>query len=129
MSKAQNHNSGKPRWSRLLKDFGSELEEILRVREFGERKYARMNWAESIGEDCHEEFYEDTLDSLVRHVIAAQDGRKKDPESKCYHLAHAALRAMIALSYDIYSTQETKSGPPVLPQVQEVGDEITDGLS
>ena len=102
-SKAQNHNQGKPRWSRLLKDFGPELEEVLKVRSYGEQKYARMNWAESLGEECHEEFVEDTLDSLLRHVLAAQKGYKKDEESGCYHLAHAALRAMIALRYALYS--------------------------
>ena len=94
--KSLNHNEGKMRPSLILQDMPSAFEELLKVRENGCAKYERMNWAESIGTEDAEEWLEDNLDSMYRHLMAYED---LDGESKCHHLAHVAIRAMMGIEY------------------------------
>jgi len=98
-SKALNFNEGKERWSLLLKDFAEELKEILKVRECGVQKYARDNYIMSLGTESETEFRNDNFDSMFRHLISATSGELKDDESKCYHMAHIACRALFELAY------------------------------
>ena len=93
---SQNHNEGKPRPTLILKDMPKAFNELLNVREYGAKKYSRMNWAASIGKPEAAEFLKDNLDSMYRHLNADQE---LDEESGCYHLAQVALRCMIAIEY------------------------------
>lgn len=93
-----NYNEGKPRPSLVLSDMPKAFNELLRVREMGAQKYDRLNWAESIGEPEEKEWLEYNLDSIYRHLISLEDG-PLDNESKCHHLAHVAIRAMMGLEY------------------------------
>jgi len=99
MTKAKNHNEGKPRWSLLLRDMDLGMNELLKAREFGAQKYDRMNWAESIGEPCQDDFLEATLDSATRHIAALHGGELIDKESGCTHAALACLRMLIFAHY------------------------------
>lgn len=74
--------------------------ELLKVREMGNKKYDRLNWNVSKGTDHHQEFMDDNIDSIFRHLIDYITGDKYDDESKCHHLAHVAVRCMFALEYD-----------------------------
>lgn len=99
MGKALNFNEGKHRPSLVLTDMPKAFDELLKVREFGISKgYDRMNWSESIGEPEAKEWTEDNIDSIYRHLIAIEDG-PLDSESKCHHLAHVAIRAMMGIEY------------------------------
>lgn len=98
---AWNYNTGKMRPSLILRDMAASFEELVKVRENGALKYERNNWAESIGTDDAERFMDDSIDSMHRHILSIEKGEIKDKESKCYHLAHIAIRAMMVLEYQL----------------------------
>ena len=95
-----NKNEGKLRPSVILKDMQAAFHEVLKAREYGAKKYSRMNWAASIGEPEQHDFLDDNMDSIYRHLIASTD-EDLDRESGCYHLANVAVRCLIALEYAI----------------------------
>jgi hypothetical protein len=99
MSKALNFNEGKPRPSLILKDLRFAFHEMLKVREFGCKKYDRLNALLSVGTDDAEEFLDDNFDSVHRHLDSVAEGKHVDAESDCYHWAQIAIRAMFALQY------------------------------
>lgn len=105
--KALNYNDNKPRWSLLLQDMKFSMNEMLKVREMGAVKYDRMNFIQSKGTEDAKEFLDDNLDSIYRHLAEAGD---VDEESKCYHMAHVAVRAMFALEYLQEDSDEDKYG-------------------
>ena len=57
------------------------LEEVVKVLEFGAKKYSRDNWK-------HVEPRERYVSAAFRHLIAYAKGEKIDPESGLHHLAH-----------------------------------------
>lgn len=81
-------NQGKLQWN--LVDFPS-LEPMVKVLEFGANKYAAHNWKRGLK-------VTETLDSLMRHLVALNDGEDNDPESKLPHIGHILCNAMF-LSY------------------------------
>jgi hypothetical protein len=97
--KSQNHNEGKLRPRLILKDMQRSFLDILKVRENGCKKYSPENWSLSKGTDHHQEFLDENMDSIQRHLLAYMSGDELDDESRCHHLAHAALRCMFALEY------------------------------
>jgi len=99
MSKSLNYNDGKERPSLILKDMRFAFKECLKVRENGAKKYDRMNFIQSKGTDDAEKFLEDNLDSIYRHLDSVASGEVIDWQSRHYHMAHVAIRAMFALEY------------------------------
>jgi hypothetical protein len=97
---SQNHNEGKLRPSLILGDMKKSFDKLLEVREFGVKKYSRLNWRNSVGTEHADKFLDDNMDSVLRHLIAYMDGEKIDKESGCNHLAQAAVRCMFAIEYD-----------------------------
>ena len=77
-------NEGKPRWSLVPQ---STLIPMVRVLEFGAKKYGDYNWVKglSIREIC---------ESLKRHLDAFMEGEDDDPESKLSHIGHIQCNAM-----------------------------------
>lgn len=78
------------------------MAEIVKVLEFGAKKYTRTeadgrvvkgehNWKMVPGG------YQRYLDAAARHLIAAQGGEDRDPESGLYHLGHAGCCILFAL--------------------------------
>jgi hypothetical protein len=98
--KSLNHNEGKPRPSLILKDMKKSFEALMEVREFGCKKYDRMNWSVSKGTEHSKEFLDENIDSMLRHIMAYMEGESIDNESGCHHLAQAAIRCMFAIEYD-----------------------------
>jgi len=94
-----NHNEGKPRPTLILSDMQKSFNKLLEVREYGCKKYDRLNWSHSIGTDEAEKFLQDNLDSILRHVLARLGGEEIDGESGCSHAAQAAIRLMFDLEY------------------------------
>ena len=70
------------------------LEEIIKVMEFGARKYARGNFASGEGLE-----YTRVLNSLMRHILAFSRGEDLDPETGISHMAHAGCNILFLLHY------------------------------
>lgn len=77
-------NNGKPQWS--LVDFES-FEEMVRVLEFGTKKYAPNNWKKGLPTN-------QICESVLRHIFAFMRGENLDPESGLNHIAHAQANLM-----------------------------------
>lgn len=70
------------------------LEEIVKVMEFGAKKYARGNFASGEGLE-----YTRVLNSLMRHILAFSRGEDLDPETGISHMAHAGCNVLFLLHY------------------------------
>lgn len=87
------HDAGKTDWS-ILPIAASE--EIIKVFEFGAKKYARGNYKENGGLA-----YSRVLNSLLRHTYAFMKGEDKDPETGLSHMAHAGCNVYMLLTYEL----------------------------
>ena len=81
---ADRFNDGKPQWSMV--DFKS-LVDMVRVLEFGAKKYSRDNWKKGLKTT-------EIVDSMLRHIYAYLDGEDVDPESGINHTGHIMCNAM-----------------------------------
>lgn len=70
------------------------LEEVVKVLEFGARKYARDNWQHVEGGNVR------YLAAAFRHMVAYNQGEKVDPETGLSHLAHAGCCLLFLLSLE-----------------------------
>lgn len=84
---ADRFNDGKRQWSLL--DF-SLMEDMVRVMEYGTRKYARDNWRKGLP-------VQQIFDSLMRHMTAFMLGEDNDPETGLSHIAHAQCNLMFLM--------------------------------
>lgn len=84
IDKALRYNDGKPQWSMV--DFDS-LEGLVRVLEYGARKYSKNNWKKGMP-------VTQVTESLMRHLFAFLKGENVDPESGCRHISHVMCNAM-----------------------------------
>lgn len=91
MNKAVKFDNDKVDWMILPYD---ALEEIVKVMEFGARKYARGNFASGEGLE-----YTRVLNSLMRHILAFSRGEDLDPETGISHMAHAGCNILFLLHY------------------------------
>lgn len=82
--KADRFNEGKPKWS--LVHFNS-LVPMIRVLEFGARKYSPDNWKKGLD-------LKEILESMQRHLAALIDGEEIDSESGISHMGHIQCNAM-----------------------------------
>ncbi len=81
---ALRYNEGKAQWS--LVHFKSLLP-MVKVMEFGAKKYAPDNWKK--GMDRRR-----LLESAQRHLAALMDGEDIDPETGLSHMGHVMCNAM-----------------------------------
>ena len=77
-------NEGKPRWSLVPQ---SALIPMVRVLEFGAKKYGDYNWVKGLS-------VRETCESLKRHLDAFMEGEDDDPESKLSHIGHIQCNAL-----------------------------------
>jgi len=91
------HDQEKLRWTLIPWD---SLEEIVRVLEFGARKYAPDNWKIVPGARLR------YLDALLRHVAAYAKGERVDPESRLSTLGHVGCCVLFLLWFDKQDTRE-----------------------
>ncbi len=87
-SSALRYNVGKLRWS--LVDFDA-LEDMVKVLEFGAKKYEDNNWKKGLKTP-------EIFESMMRHMTAYMRGEDVDPESGLPHTGHILCNAMF-LSY------------------------------
>lgn len=83
-------DTGKLPWDLLP---GDALEEIVKVLDFGARKYDRRNWESGMA-------WSRPFAALMRHMWAWWGGQDKDPETGISHLAHAGACILFLLSYE-----------------------------
>ncbi len=81
-------NKGKLRWSLMDLD---ALAPMIRVLEFGSKKYSDHNWKKGL-------LITELLESTIRHIQDLQRGEDNDPESNLPHTGHILCNAMF-LSY------------------------------
>lgn len=87
----QKADAGKPDWT--LMPFKT-LEPVLRVLEFGAKKYSRGGW--KTVPDAKQRYQA----ALMRHVAAYLDGEYLDPETHLPHLAHAGCNILFLLYFE-----------------------------
>lgn len=95
IDKADRFNEGKPKWS--LVHFQSMVP-MIRVLEFGARKYAPFNWQKPM--DLME-----ILESMQRHLAALFDGEVYDKESGISHMGHIQANSMF---YNYHKAKENE---------------------
>lgn len=90
-------NAGKPRWSLL---HYASLEPLVKVMEFGEKKYSRGNWQKGLD-------LQEIQDSTYRHLNALNDGELYDKETGLLHSGHI-MANMMMWNYHFNKQQEEK---------------------
>lgn len=70
------------------------LEEVVKVLEFGAKKYARDNWKQVENADTR------YLAAAFRHLIAYNTGEEADAETGLSHLAHASCCLLFLLALE-----------------------------
>jgi len=90
-TKGLKYDDGKLRWSLLPL---GPIREIIRVLEFGAKKYGENNWQKL--DNGRTRYYE----ALLRHITAWFEGEVNDPESGLHHLAHAGCCLLFLLWSD-----------------------------
>ena len=83
---AMRHNEGKPELNYAL-TFGDALREMSKVCTYGAGKYARANYIKGAP-------LSQSVDCLLRHLLAWWEGEDTDPESGQGHLAHVVWNAL-----------------------------------
>ena len=84
-------NEGKTKWS--LFPFEA-AREIVKVLEFGAKKYGSHNWQKGL-------VFSETFESLQRHILAWYNGEDKDEETGLSHLAHAGCNILFLIWFSI----------------------------
>jgi hypothetical protein len=96
------HDSSKLDWSLIPME---ALEPVVRVLEFGKKKYSAWNWSEGSGFK-----YTRVISATLRHIFEWIRGRDLDPETNESHLAHAVCNLIFLLYYiqhkDIYTNDD-----------------------
>jgi hypothetical protein len=93
MTQAIKHDQNKTDWAILPI---APSQEIIKVFEYGAKKYARGNYLEGDGLA-----YSRVLNSLLRHVYAFMQGQDVDPETGLSHMAHAGCNVYMLLAYEL----------------------------
>lgn len=88
-TEGRKYDTGKPDYTLLPWD---AVEEIVKVLDFGARKYARDNWKHVDGAKTR------YLAAAFRHMAAHNRGETCDPETGLSHLAHAGCCVLFLLS-------------------------------
>jgi len=81
------------------------LRELAKVYGYGAEKYAPNNFRKGYNWSL-------SYNSLLRHVLAAEEGEDIDPESGLLHLAQAAWHCLTLIQF--YLDKESGAHPPEL---------------
>ncbi|MFA7327113.1 MAG: dATP/dGTP diphosphohydrolase domain-containing protein [Candidatus Kapaibacterium sp.] len=84
MERATRHNEGKLKWT--LVSFEA-LEPMVKVLEFGAKKYEIDNWKKGL-------YTTEICESMLRHIFAYLNGENLDEDSGLSHIGHIQANAM-----------------------------------
>lgn len=87
-------NEGKLKWGLLS---WPALRELVKVLEFGAKKYAAWNWSNGLS-------WSEAFESMQRHLLAWYTGEDKDSETGLSHMAHVMCNAMFLMHFIIFRT-------------------------
>lgn len=90
-TEGRKYDTGKPDYTLLPWD---AVEQIVKVLDFGARKYARDNWKHVAGGNSR------YLAAAFRHLAAHTKGEKFDQETGLSHLAHAGCCLLFLLALE-----------------------------
>lgn len=76
-------------------DFWDASEEVIRVWEHGEKKYAAFNWMKGMS-------WNSIIGCYMRHIAKIAKGTAKDEESGRLHAAHLVCNAMMLVHYSTH---------------------------
>lgn len=88
---AKKLDEGKLPWHLLP---GDAVEEVLKVLDFGQKKYAPRNWEKGMS-------WSRVFSALMRHMWVWFRGDSRDSETGLSHLAHAGCCILFLLAYEI----------------------------
>lgn len=88
------YNEGKRRWGLLS---WPALGELVKVLEFGARKYDSWNWSKGLS-------WSECFESMQRHATAWYCGEDRDPETGLSHMAHVLCNAMFLVHFILWGT-------------------------
>lgn len=74
---------------------GDALEEIIKVLDFGAKKYAAENWRKGMK-------WSRVWGAVMRHLWAWWRGQDKDPETGLSHLAHAGCGIFFLIWFELH---------------------------
>jgi predicted HAD superfamily Cof-like phosphohydrolase len=95
MEQSKKYDSGKPELDLIPTE---PLNMIADVLTFGAKKYGRNNWRMNNVPE-----FSRLYASILRHLMAWNDGQDNDPESGLSHLAHASTQLMFLLYHTMHS--------------------------
>jgi len=94
-------DDGKLPWELLPED---AIEEVVKVLQFGAKKYAPRNWEKGIA-------FGRLYGAIRRHGVAWFRGEDNDPETGLSHLAHLACEALFALAFVVRKNKAVDDRP------------------
>ncbi len=90
------YNTDKPKWSLV---HWKSMEPMVRVLEFGAKKYSPHNWKRGfVGSEL--------LESAMRHLTAMMDGEVTDSESGLSHAGHVQCNMMFYNYFNNFNNKE-----------------------
>ena len=111
-SKGLRYNEGKERWS--LVDFES-LKPMVKVLEFGAKKYDDHNWKKGLKTT-------EVAESLLRHLTAYLNGEDNDKETGLSHTGHILCNAMfLSHMHEFKKEFDTRYKKPCCGNWDELG--------
>lgn len=90
--RAVRDNAGKPRWSLIPYE---QMEPVVRVLEWGARKYGDFNWQKKMDPT-------EILESAQRHTVELFKGNMLDKQTQLHHAAHIISNML----FYMYHTKE-----------------------
>lgn len=96
MSTGVKNDSGKRQWW-YMDNFWPDLNQVVEVLEYGDKKYPDPTGANWIKLEQPEKRLKD---ALMRHFLAYRQGELVDPETKNSHLAHVITNALMLMYFD-----------------------------
>jgi hypothetical protein len=76
------------------------IEEVVKVLQFGAKKYAPHNWEKGIS-------FRRIYAAIRRHGVAVMRGEDNDPETGLSHWAHLTCEGLFALAFALRKTEGT----------------------
>lgn len=99
-------DAGKTKAHLVLGDFARALNEVVKIGDFGSRKYTASGWV-TVPDGINR-----YNDARMRHWLYRMSGEELDPESGFLHEAHEIWNALAALDLKLRAKEDTNDPGP-----------------